>query len=435
MIRAAQAALTVAVIVLALTALAADAHLAPKQSVVQLKPVSADPNTSVSDVAFSPDGRSLAALVTATDALPAGPTPAPVTARTVELWNMRTGHLDWMFQDAHGHISHILFGPDGHTLVLLVADTVELWDLRNHELIATLDACPSGKNSCPDERHDCHEYAGECRDDLGYQQAAFSPDGRTLAVSGHWSDSYDSVDIWDYRTRKLVNSFPTGLPNGLAATMEPRSLHFSLDSAQLTGIGSVSGPDGAQDAVATWDVQTGSLVTQTTFDLNRSVGAFDLSHDERRLAITYNQQRQPVVEIWQLANGKIDTTLKYDVDDVGTLSFGLDDRTLAVAVDDNSIMLADTTGHHPAAKLSGPPTLPFSLVNTAAISPDGRVIVGVTLDGIALLWELGSRQFIAAKNPQCAGLCAYDGDMAFSTDSRLLALARLNGVIDIVRLQ
>ncbi|MGF6887030.1 WD40 repeat protein [Nocardia sp. GAS34] len=433
MIRSAQAALTVAVIVLALTALTADVHLAPKQSVVQLKPVSADPNTSVSDVAFSPDGRSLVALVTATDALPAGPTPAPVTARTVELWSVRTGHLDWMFQDAHGHISHILFGPDGHTLVLLVADTVELWDLRNHELIATLDACPSGKNSCPDGRHDCHEYAGECRDDLGYQRAAFSPDGRTLAVSGRWSDSDNSVDIWDYRTRKLVNSFPTGLPNGLAATMDPRSLHFNLDSQQLTGIGAVSAPNGAQDAFATWDVRTGSVVTQTTFDF--SVDAFDLSHDGRRLAIAYKKDRQPVVEIWQVPNGKLEATLDYPVDDVHAAAFGLDDRTLAVAVDDNSIMLADTVGHHPATKLTGPPTLPFSAVYTAAISPDGRVIAGVTFDGIALLWELGSRQFIAAKNPQCAGLCAYEGDMAFSIDSRLLALTRLNGAIDIVRLR
>jgi WD40 repeat protein len=271
-----------------------------------------------------------------------------------------------------------------------------------------------------------------------YQQAVFSPDGRALAVSGQWGNpygdnSYNAVDIWDYRTRELVNSFPTDLPNGLNATMTPHRLYFDTDSRQLIGIGGLSAPNGTQYAIATWDVRTGNVVAQTTFDLDRSVGAFDLSHDRRRLAITYNQGRQSAVEIWQLATGKLDATLEYDVNYVGTVSFSVDDRTLAVAFDDNSIMLADTVGHHPAATLSGPPTLHFATVNKAAISPDGRVIAGVTLDGIALLWELGSRQFFAAETPQCADGC-YDY-LTFSPDSRLLALVRLDGAIDIVRLQ
>ncbi|WP_216896652.1 WD40 repeat domain-containing protein [Nocardia alni] len=430
-----RAAVSIAAIAAVLLGLVADALAAPNHIALQLRSKFNDPNAGVADAAFSPDGRSLITLVTDSIQVPDGPTPAPVTTKTVELWNVRTGHLDWTLQDADGRISRALFGPDGHTLVLLVDDTVELWDVRTHQPITTLDACSDGDVSCPDQRHDCLQDQDDCMDDHSYRQAAFSPDGRTLAVSGRWGNSYSAVDIWDLRTRKLVDTFPTGLPDGLEATMDPDGLYFSADSRRLIGFGVVFGQYGLQSALATWDVSTGQVLAQTTFGLDRAVNTFDLSHDRRHLAIVYNADRQAVVEIWEVASGKMDSTIDTGAGDVNAVAFGPEDRTLAVAVDDNSILLADAAGNRPPTKLTGPATLRFAAVSTAAMSPDGRTVTGVTYDGIALLWESRSQQFIAAKTPGCAKKCAYTGDVAYTSDNRLLAMVRQDGVIDIIRLR
>ena len=114
-------------------------------------------HTSVSSVAFSPDGTTLASGSRNYD---------------IRLWDVETGNETATLE--RGGVSSLSFSPDGNTLASGSGDqTIDLWDVATRTHLATL------------EGHTSHVYS-----------VAFSPDG-TLA-SG-WRDG--TVKLWDVATR------------------------------------------------------------------------------------------------------------------------------------------------------------------------------------------------------------------------------------------
>jgi WD40 repeat protein len=194
-------------------------------------------------IAFSADGRRLAAAGTS----------------GVDLWNVATGaSLGGLAQTAWANA--VDFSPDG-ALVAIAAGGIpraELWHVADHAIVATLESGPDA--------------AGDVI------SVAISPDGRMLALGSYGN----VVRVWDLRTRKLLRELDHG--GGGAVTLE-----FSRDSRILA-------ISGFEPVATLWDVATGTQIGQSLTAGSRTA-MIDLSSDGRRLLMTLANGRGAVWDV------------------------------------------------------------------------------------------------------------------------------------------
>ena len=183
-----------------------------------------EPTSRFEDVAFSPDGRRLAAAGQVDSRLPNGePAPRPDTDGNglVLVFDLETGKMLWRVAGGStGFIRDLAFSPDGQTLA--TADntsTITIWDsrtggvrrqLRGHNrLVSYLAFSPDGTKLASAswdstvvvwdlvDSHAMTRLQGHMRSVLS---VAFSPDGRRLATSSE----DQTVRLWDVETGQEV---------------------------------------------------------------------------------------------------------------------------------------------------------------------------------------------------------------------------------------
>ncbi|MFB9840471.1 WD40 repeat domain-containing protein, partial [Actinoallomurus acaciae] len=175
------------------------------------------------DVAFAPDGRSLAS---------AG------EDGTIRLWDVTTGRQTATLMNEPGHDKfHVVFSPDRTTLATdgERTDEIRLWDLATHDVIATL--------TDPDE--------------ASVDSLAFSPDGATLAVGASTMPTIGDpgrqlVRLWDVRTRRVIAT-RSGMKKVVGAVA------FSPDG---TAVAARGGDD--MKTVRLWNADRGDVRTSFT---------------------------------------------------------------------------------------------------------------------------------------------------------------------------
>ncbi|HEY3503795.1 MAG TPA: serine/threonine-protein kinase [Actinocatenispora sp.] len=154
--------------------------------------------SAVRSVAFSPDGRTLAAGYGSD--LDGG----------IALWDASShaeaGTLALDSTDAFG-VSSLAFSPDS-SLVAGAFGGVALWDVRARKLVAMLSSTDAG----PD-----------------FQSVAYSPDGKLVAATSSARSAGGGVVIWDARTHRKVASIGAGR-SGVS------SLAFSPNGKLLAGV-------------------------------------------------------------------------------------------------------------------------------------------------------------------------------------------------------
>jgi WD40 repeat protein len=319
------------------------------------KPTLRLPHYWASRVVFAPDGK---ALVSAS-----GP--------VLRLWDPATGKE--LFSDFEGHrsaVAAVAVSPDGKSIAT-AGDGVRLWD---------------GATGKPDRRIDAKGHVAV---------VAFSPDGKTLAYGG--SDRI--VHLWDMTTGKS-----TGELNGHKHQL--CGLAFAPDGKTLAS-GDV------QSTVRLWDVATGK--ERQTIDVQSGTESLSLafSPDGKTLAcagawndssflpagginvqgVVMTPKQGYRVLLWDAANGKELRHFDGLGDNVKSVAFSPDGKTVAAAARDGRIALWDAaTGKEKLHILAHPGhrDQEFSPAPCVAFTPDGKVLISAGTDGTARVWDVNT---------------------------------------------
>jgi len=170
--------------------------------------------STISGLAFSPDGKTLASASEATDG-------------TIRFWDTATGNMLRSLKiDTNNGFPALAISPDGSTLVAAWYKNVRAWDFNSGKILLQGES----SNGIPQ----------------------FSKDGSRMAVYGSWDRS--SIVIYDTSSWKPVTKF--------AIPSETLQLALSPDGKTL-----VTGGENNQTTIHFWDTVTGKEIGQATESL------------------------------------------------------------------------------------------------------------------------------------------------------------------------
>lgn len=288
----------------------------------------------VERVAFAPDGKRVAAADFGGNVAVYAPgTPNPVQLGVGVVQN--------------GAALGVAFAPDGGTLYAAGADG------RARQVGA---ANPDG-SPAPGAGATAREYLGHTG---GVNDLAVTPDGQLVVTAG----DDKTVRVWEAKTGKPVRSFQGHLAKVLGVAVRP-------DGRQVASAG-------ADGSVRLWDLSP-TDDHRVLADAAGPVWAAAVSPDGKRLAAAGADK---VIRLYDPETGKPDGTLAGHTAAVTALAFVTPDR-LASAGGDRVVRVWDLGAKKTVHELAGH-ELP---VLTLAAGPDGKLLVSGAADRTARGWD------------------------------------------------
>jgi WD40 repeat protein len=292
----------------------------------------------------------------------------------IRLWDMRADREIGSVGGRSDSVFALSLAPDGRTLAASVGEhDINLWDVKDRQLLSRLPW---------DEKDNPYNWWS--------RTIAFSPDGRMLAP-GYYGSCI--VRIWDAASSKQIRQLNFKDDAKDFSTVE--SVVFSPDGKTLA----VSGRGNHESSkVRLWDVATYKPLAHLNARLNdpsdkRPPDSVSLSHGpiiEPKFLFSPNgrmlatNRRQKTIPVWEAATGRQRLLLEGHDESTICVAFAPDGRTLASASWDNTIRLWDLDTGRELRKLTGH----RGKANSLAFSADGNILVSAGDDTTILFWDV-----------------------------------------------
>ncbi|QFS52005.1 CHAT domain-containing protein [Nostoc sphaeroides CCNUC1] len=325
------------------------------------------------------------------------------------------------FLNHSGHIMGISFSPDSKTIASASSDnTIQLWDVNTGNVVSTLRSNITWRT-----------------ESIAFSPISFSPDGRTIAFP---SDK-NTVRLWNIKntTRaktilhwKLYDIFTDHIDGTKTKISSVRSFSFSSDNKIVAGIvyGNAYGfqPGGS---VKLWNTSNGKEIRTLLLGDQVIIMAISFSVDGKTIALALDDG---TITFWDVSTGeKIKTFKDYTIS--VNIDFSSDNKTLASALSDGTITLWDVNTGIKIKNLTG-----IKIKNLLAradsvdgngfypnvdFSPDGKILASTSLAGTVKLWNVDTGKEIKILKSHAGRVFGF----SFSPDGKILASASDEGTM------
>ncbi len=351
----------------------------------------------------------------------------PETGRAalIHLWDVGTGKELRQLPGHRGYIGSLTFSPDGTRLASTGFDrTTRLWEVetgrelrqigRGHrDMVAFLAFAADGKTLASAAKDETMRFWDVCTGrevrQLQGRFRALSPDGRLWATLA-WNPRQQIVLLQEVATGKELRRFEVEMASAAAFSPDGRVLAIGgwratllwdvttgQEVARLEGSTGPVGfsPDGKffvttiDRTIQLWDRSTGKLRLRTggrRFDSNPRVDyypPFAFSPDNKTLAAGCPDNR---VQLWELATGRQGlqwTVTSERQESLKSLAFSADYKVLAGGCADHDVWLWELATGGTLRRLRGHE----AGVSAVAFSPDGTRLASGSADTTVLIWD------------------------------------------------